>query len=99
VTVPVLLGAFAAGAGLLALWIDARFPSLAPGFRVVVIHVGVAIVIAQLIVPFLGNVGPLEGRFGVMLMLFAIALPALIYCFLTSVWVIKVAQGAMRRYR
>jgi hypothetical protein len=52
-----------------------------------------------LIVPFLENVGPLEGRVGVMLMLFAIALPALIYCFLTSVWVIKVAQGAMRRYR
>jgi hypothetical protein len=99
VTVPVLLGSFAAGAGLLALWIDARFPRLAPGFRVVVIHVGVAIVIAQLIVPVLGNLGPLEGRAGVMLMLFAIALPALIYCFLTSVWVIKAAQGAMRRYR
>jgi hypothetical protein len=99
VTVPILLGAFAGGAGLLALWIDVRFPSLAPGFRVVVIHVGVAIVIAQLIVPFLGNMGPLESRVGVMLMLFAIALPALTYCFLTSVWVIKFAQGAMRRYR
>jgi hypothetical protein len=97
-SIPVLLGAFAVGAGLLALWIDFRFPHLTPQFRTTFIHVGVSIVIAQLMVPALTHAGP-SGKAGVMLLLFLIALPALVYCFLTSVWIIKNVQGAMRRYR
>jgi hypothetical protein len=30
---------------------------------------------------------------------FLVGLPALIYALLTSIWVIVMAQGAMRRYR
>jgi len=98
-SVPVLIGSFAVGAGLLALWIDVRFPALTPGLRIAFIHVGVAIVVGQLLVPVLSNLGPLAGKAGLMFLLFLIALPALVYCFLTSVWVIKNVQGAMRRYR
>jgi hypothetical protein len=99
VSTPVLLGAFAVGAGLLALWVDVRFPNLTPGFRAAIVHVGIAIVIGQLVVPAVGGVTTSAGKAGVVFLLFMVALPALVYCFLTSVWVIKNVQGAMRRYR
>jgi hypothetical protein len=81
------------------LWIDFRFPALTPGLRIAFIHVGVAIVVGQLLVPVLSNLGPLVGKAGLMFLLFLIALPALVYCCLTSVWVIENVQGTMRCYR
>jgi hypothetical protein len=96
-SIPVLLVAFAVGAGLLALWIDVRFPALAPELRVAVMHVGVTIVLGQLLVPLLGKANFTKGPAGVMMLLFLIALPALIYCFLTSVWLLKNLQAVMRR--
>lgn len=95
-TVGVFLVGFAVGAGLIALWIDVRFPGLAPDFRRTLLHVGISIVLAQLIVPILGSATPAGNVPGLMLLLFCIVLPTLVYCFLASVWVIKVVQGAMR---
>ena len=97
ISLPFVIGAFAVGAGLLALWIDARFPGLLPDFRIAVLHVGITIVVGKLLVPLLGKFGTANGPAGAMMLLFLVALPALVYCFLTSVWIIKNVQATMRR--
>jgi hypothetical protein len=101
-TVSQFIVAFALGAGAIALWINNRFPGLAPA-RIVVafIHVGIAMVIGMLLVPAVdtliqGSVSPLMRA---IVITFVIGLPAVIYALLTSIWVILIAQGAMRRYR
>jgi hypothetical protein len=48
------------------LWIDFRFPALTAGLRTAFIHVEVAIVVRQLLVPALSNLGPLAGKAGLM---------------------------------
>jgi hypothetical protein len=87
---------FALGGGALALWIDARFPKLAPeGLRRVFFHLLAAMVFAQLALPPImklvkgSEIATFAGLFGA-------ALPALIYCFLVSIWVIKTLQGGLR---
>jgi hypothetical protein len=101
-TVPEFLIAMALGAGAIALWINARWPGLAPErLWTVVIHVGVAMLIGMAVVPAIdqlvsGSVSPLVRA---ILITFIIGLPALIYSLLTSIWVILMAQGAMRRHR
>jgi hypothetical protein len=101
-TVTEFLVALALGAGAIALWINFRFPGLAPeNLRTVVIHVGVAMLVGMSVVPAIdayvsGNVSPLVRA---VVITFLVGLPALIYALLTSIWVIVMAQGAMRRYR
>ena len=91
---PVLF--FALGGGSLALWIDARFPTLMPAeLRRVMFHLLAAMVVAQLALPPIMNF--LEGsQVGTLAGLFGAALPALIYCFLVSIWVIKTFQSSLR---
>ena len=101
-TVTQFIIAMALGAGAIALWINARWPGLAPeGMWKVVIHVGVAMLIGMAVVPAIdqlvsGSVSPLVRA---ILITFVVGLPALIYSLLTSIWVIVMAQGAMRRNR
>jgi hypothetical protein len=98
-TVHQFLTVLTLGAGAIALWINFRFPKLAPeGIRPAVIHVGVAIVVGQVLLPGLSEAVP--GSNPVMRALvttFVLALPALIYALLASIWVIRIAQGAFLR--
>lgn len=87
---------FALGGGALALWIDARFPKLAPGeLRRTCLHLLAAMVFGQLVLPPImhfvkgSEAATLAGLFGA-------ALPALVYCFLVSIWLIKTFQGSLR---
>jgi hypothetical protein len=91
-----LLVLFALGGGALALWIDTRFPRLAPeGMRRTCFHLLAAMVFGQLAVPPI--MGLLKGsEVGTLAGLFGAALPALIYCFLVSIWVIKTFQSGLR---
>jgi hypothetical protein len=78
-----------AGAALLALWIDTRLPKLAPAsMRRVFLHVGAAMLTLHLIPGANSNAMIYVAVFGV-------ALPALIYSFLTAVWFIRLAQSAL----
>jgi|SRR5262245_17428450 len=101
-TVTQFLVALALGAGAIALWINHRFPSLAPGRMVIAfVHVGVAMVIGMALVPAIdafveGNVSPLMRA---ILITFVVGLPALVYALLTSIWVIVIAQTAMKMRR
>lgn len=96
----ILLLCIGLGAGAIALWTYVRIGSgrLAPGnVRHALIHVGVSLVIGQLLVPPLMKVA--LGGESVPLTLFAvfgIAFPALVYCLLASIWMITMLQGSLR---
>ena len=78
------------GAALLALWFDARLPTLAPaGLRAIVLHAALALGVIQLIP------GDAVSPAGVYLALFGMVLPALIYVFLVAIWFIRHAQSAL----
>jgi hypothetical protein len=100
-TVTQFLVALALGAGAIALWINNRFPGIAPGrIPVVMVHIGVAMVIGIALIPAIdsfveASVSPLMRA---IVITFVVGLPALVYALLTSIWVILIAQGAMRRH-
>ena len=82
--------ALAAGAGALALWLHARFPSLAPErLGRTIAHAVAAFVLLQL-VPGVG-----ESAAGTFLAVFVFLLPALVYALLCSIWMIQHAQIAL----
>ena len=99
-TVSQFLVALALGAGAIALWINNRFPGMAPGRMVIAfVHVGIAMVIGMALVPAIdtfvqANLSPLMRA---IVITFAVGLPALVYALLASIWIILIAQGAMRR--
>jgi hypothetical protein len=98
-TVQTFLIALTVGAGAIALWINFRFPTLAPdSIRRAVVHVGAALLFGQIVVPalhsFIVDVTPIVRA---LLTTFVLGLPALVYAMLSSIWVIRIAQGAFRR--
>jgi hypothetical protein len=89
---------FAAGAAFIALWIDARFPQLAPAsFRRSFVHAGVSLVLGQLVVPFAIQALSANGSPAVVVAaVLVLGLPALVYCFLAALWVMKLVAAQMR---
>ena len=82
--------ALAAGAGLLAVWIYARFPGLAPErMGKTLLHTGVAFVLLKL-TPGLG-----ESAATMFAGIFLFVLPVLVYALLCSIWMLKHAQTAL----
>jgi hypothetical protein len=98
--VPFMVLLIGLGAGALALWVDARFPRLAPTeMRPALIHVGISIVIAQLVVPIgMRALLGLETAVGTLLAVFAVAFPAIVYALLAGLWVIKLTTGVLRSH-
>jgi hypothetical protein len=97
-SIGVFLVFLALGAGAVALWVDVRMTRLAPSnLRSALFHVGASIVIGQLAVPLLTKL-LLEGGSVAysMVAIFAVGFPALTYCFLASIWIIKIVQGSLR---
>ena len=99
-TVAVVVLLIGVGAGAIALWIDARFPRLAPDeMRGALIHVGVSIVIAQLLVPIgMKVLLSLETLFSTLFAIFGVAFPAIVYALLAGLWVIKLTTGVLRSH-
>ena len=81
-------------AAVLALWLNARKPQLAPGdTKGLIVHGAIALTLTQLIP------GGESSVFFSFVVLFASALPVLVYAFLVAIWVIRFAQGALAAYR
>jgi hypothetical protein len=99
VTVPEFLIALTLGAGAIALWINFRFPKLAPeSIRKAVIHVGGALLVGQVVLPVLHSLIPdVSPVVRALITTFVLGLPALVYALLSSIWVIRIAQGALFR--
>lgn len=78
------------GAAALAVWVDARFPSLAPAdVRRVLLHVGGAMLALSLLPADADSVG------AAFTLIFAGALPALVYACLAALWTVRFAQRAL----
>jgi hypothetical protein len=86
----------ALGGGALSLWIHVRFPNVGPReLRTVLIHVLVSFAAVQLAAPVV-KLAAEASDFATLAGVFGVALPALIYSFLVSIWVIRTVQGAFR---
>lgn len=85
----------ATGAALLALWLELRYPSLAPeGLILRLVAVGLGCVVMQL--GALGFERALALRLGsatAALLALAVLLPALTFGFVTAVWLLRSLQG------
>ena len=78
-----------AGAALLAMWVHARFPSLAPErFGRAVLHAATAFVLLKL-------TAGLGGSVTAFVTVIVFVLPALVYALLCALWVLRVAQTAL----
>ena len=92
------LMALLVGAGVLALWVDVRLGERSPqSLLVVLLHGGASLAVVH----FMGALAPRvidpASLPRTMLALFAIVLPAWMYVFLASLWVLKLLRGAMPR--
>lgn len=87
---------FLFGAMAVALWIDARFPSLAPqNLRSALLHVGGTIVAAQVLIP-LGLHAIVGSPTLTLLSVFGLAFPGLTYTMLAGIWVIRLVANIWR---
>ena len=87
----------ALGAAAIAVWVHARFPGLAPQtlrFRFFV-HVACCGIALKVAVPsalhFIVSMGTMAASLAG---IFAVVLPALVYTFLVTVWILKLVQNA-----
>jgi hypothetical protein len=82
--------ALTVGAGLLAMWLHARFPALAPErMGRAIVHAACAFVLLKLA----AAVG--AGSLTVFAAIFLLVLPALVYALLCTLWVLRCAQAAL----
>jgi hypothetical protein len=81
------------GAGAVALWIDVRFPRLAPQeLAKVVLNVAASIAVVYASGPLMHLLTSSDDPRVVLLGVFAIGFPSVVYCLLTGIWVIRLAQ-------
>ena len=86
--------ALAVGAALLAVWIHARFPDLGPEKPAkLILHIVAALVLLNAIP---GTGGSTAAAYAVV---FGFVLPALAYTFLTTIWLLLVAQRGASAFR
>lgn len=82
--------ALLAGAAVLALWTDARFPKLQPeSVKARFVNAGLSAV-AVMTIPVPATPGLVQ--FGVLMGLF---LPALVWAFISAIWLIRSLQGVL----
>ena len=89
--VELLIGAF-----LLAVWTDARFPSIAP--RTVgrlILHSAMSIIITTFVAGSAISALIATGELGIFAAIFMVALPALTYVLLGGVWALKLTRDHM----
>ena len=92
--------ALLAGASLLALWTFVRLPRLAPaGTRGILAHLVIAGIGANVGLPAaLGMIAPIESR-PAALAVVGVALPALSYLLLASLWLLQLGRQLLGGYR
>jgi hypothetical protein len=86
----VFTSALLVGAAALALWSDVRFPGLQPeSVRARFVHAGLSTV-AVLAIPVPSTPGAVQ-----MAVLMGIFLPALVWAFVSAIWLLRSLQGVL----
>jgi hypothetical protein len=89
-------GLIALGAGAIALWIDVRFPRLAPvELAKVMLHVMASIAFGYALSPAFQGLAALEDPRLTLVAVFGLGFPAIVYCLLAGVWTIRFAQRGL----
>jgi hypothetical protein len=87
------------GAGAIALWIDVRFPRLAPeDLPKAMLHVAISFAAGYATGPAVAALSASSDPRIVLLGVFAFGFPAIVYCLLAAIWVIKVLQRMLSGY-
>jgi len=88
----------AVGAALLAVWTIARFSGFGPKTVIwAIVNVIAACVLLQVLLPTAMDVIGASGLpLAIWISIFGVALPLLIYAFLSGGWMLKVAVGSLR---
>ena len=88
---------FLLGTAAIALWVDVRFPTIAPAdLRGAMLRAGIAMAAGWVLFPPMWDA---VSRGSVLVALFAVAFPCLAYTLLSAVWAIKKLQAAMHGFR
>jgi hypothetical protein len=91
--VTVLIGL---GAGAIALWIDVRFPHLAPKeMAKAVLYAAASLALGYATSPAIQALVAYEDHRLTLLAVFGLAFPSIVYCLLAGIWVIKLAQRSL----
>jgi hypothetical protein len=94
-----LTGLIGVGAGAIALWIDLRFPRLAPDdMGKVLLHVAASIALGYATSPALQALLAYEDPRLTLLAIFGLGFPSIVYCLLAGLWMIKLAQRNLSGY-
>lgn len=84
------------GAGALALWLDARFPGIAPpNLQRALFRTLIALLTSRLLFPPLWSAALDRGP--VLVAVFAVALPCLVWVLVSTIWSIRLLQATLRR--
>jgi hypothetical protein len=91
-----LTGLIGVGAGAIALWIDVRFPRLAPDdMAKVLLQVAASIALGYAISPAMQALLSYEDPRLTLLGIFGLGFPSIVYCLLAGLWMIKLAQRTL----
>jgi hypothetical protein len=87
-----VVSVFVTAAGVLALWIDVRLPSLAP--QALTVRLAAALAAAGIL-----SAAPVDTTSGarVLASMFGLLLPALVASFLTTLWLLRALRDAATR--
>jgi hypothetical protein len=87
------------GAGAIALWIDVRFPRLAPqDLAKVVLHAAAAVAVGYATTPALQALVAYEDPVLTLVAVFGLAFPSVVYFLLAAIWTMKLAQRMLSGY-
>lgn len=91
--VTVLIGL---GAAAIALWIDARFPGLAPrDLGRAVLHCIASVAVGYATTPAFQALVSNEDPRSTLLAVFALGFPSVVYCLLAGLWLIKATHQSL----
>jgi len=92
----IVTGLIGLGAGAIALWIDVRFPQLAPQeMAKAVLHAAASLAVGYATSPAIRALVAYEDQRLTLLAIFGLAFPSILYCLLAGIWVIRLAQRSL----
>jgi uncharacterized membrane protein len=92
----IVTGLIGLGAGAIALWIEVRFPHLAPQeMAKAVLHAAASLAVGYATSPAIQALVAYEDHRLTLLAIFGLAFPSIVYCLLAGIWVIRLAQRSL----
>lgn len=93
----VFLVSFVTGAAVLAMWIHVRFPDRGPAaVWPITLHMVLSIVTANVLVRTALRDADSDGA--LLAVTLGVVLPAIVYMFMSAIWLIRFGQGMLGRY-